>query len=160
MPSDIQKNERRSVHRTQWAAQFAVASELCKKGYEVAFTMGNNPSVDLMVSSPRKTTFSIDVKGLYKRNFWVVSAKEFRPNLFYVFAFVPDDAPNRFSFCRRHRSTKKFAPSLIARANEPSKRESLATKLASSHASVGHTQRNLRTRGTFCRNSIEGHSSF
>ena len=28
-------------HQTQWAAQFAVASELCKRGYEVSFTMGN-----------------------------------------------------------------------------------------------------------------------
>jgi len=26
----------RSVHQTQWAAQFAVASELCKRGYQVA----------------------------------------------------------------------------------------------------------------------------
>ena len=29
-------------HQTQWAAQFAVASELCKRGYEVSFTLGNN----------------------------------------------------------------------------------------------------------------------
>lgn len=43
---------RRSVHRTQWASQFAVASELCKRGYQVAFTMGNHPSVDITVWSP------------------------------------------------------------------------------------------------------------
>jgi hypothetical protein len=37
-------------HQTQWAAQFAVASELCKRGYEVSFTMGNTaPVADLMV---------------------------------------------------------------------------------------------------------------
>jgi hypothetical protein len=40
-------------HQTQWAAQFAVASELCKRGYEVSFTMGNTtPIADLMVVSP------------------------------------------------------------------------------------------------------------
>jgi hypothetical protein len=29
-------------HFTQSAAQFAVASELCKRGYEVSFTLGHN----------------------------------------------------------------------------------------------------------------------
>jgi hypothetical protein len=32
-------------HQTQWAAQFAVASELCKRGYEVSFTMGNTAPI-------------------------------------------------------------------------------------------------------------------
>jgi hypothetical protein len=90
------KPERRSVHRTQWAAQFAVASELCKRGYEVAFTMGNHPSVDLMVTSPKGIPFHIDVTGLYRKNFWVVKPKAPKPNLFYVFAFVPDAGANEF----------------------------------------------------------------
>ena len=90
------KVARRSAHRTQWAAQFAVASELCKRGYEVAFTMGNHPVVDLMVISSNQTSFGIDVKGLYKPNFWGVRAKPPKVNLFYVFALVPDDRPNRF----------------------------------------------------------------
>jgi hypothetical protein len=29
--------EKRSGHQTQWAAQFVVACELCKRGYEVSF---------------------------------------------------------------------------------------------------------------------------
>jgi len=90
------KPERRSVHRTQWAAQFAVASELCKRGYEVAFTMGNHPSVDIMVKSQNGVSFGVDVKGLYKRNFWVVRSKPSQANLYYVFAFVPDGRPNDF----------------------------------------------------------------
>jgi hypothetical protein len=89
-------SERRSVHRTQWAAQFAVASELCKRGYEVAFTMGNHPSVDIMVNSPSGFSFGIDVKGLYRKNFWVVQPKDIKDRLFYVLAFVPDDGQNRF----------------------------------------------------------------
>ena len=91
-----EKVTRRSTHRTQWAAQFAVASELCKKGYEVAFTVGNHPNVDLMATSPSGVSFGIDVKGLYRRNFWAVKAKPFKSGLFYILAFVPDDAPNRF----------------------------------------------------------------
>src|ERR1700683_1792340 len=70
--------EKHSAHRTQWAAQFGVASELCKRGYQVALTMGNHPVVDLMVVSPKGKQFSIDVKGLYKRNFWVVNPKNER----------------------------------------------------------------------------------
>jgi len=89
--------ERRLLtHRTQWAAQFAVASELCKRGYEVAFTMGNHPSVDIMVSSRSGDQFGIDVKGLYKRNFWVVKPKAARAALFYVLAYVPTGEANRF----------------------------------------------------------------
>ena len=62
------KAKRRSGHQTQWAAQFAVASELCKRGYEVAFTLGHNtPLADLMVISPRKKPFLIDVKGLSEK---------------------------------------------------------------------------------------------
>ena len=87
---------RRSVHRTQWAAQFAVASELCKRGHQVALTLGNHPAVDLMAISPTGNSFTIDVKGLYKKNVWGVTEKVARKSLFYVFAFVPDDDPNQF----------------------------------------------------------------
>ena len=90
------KQSTHRTHRTQWAAQFAVASELCKRNYQVAFTMGNNPQVDLMVRSPRGATFVVDVKGLYKPNYWIVSPKPNRKGLFYVLAFVPDDEPNQF----------------------------------------------------------------
>jgi len=96
MSDKPEPRKRREGHRTQWAAQFAVASELCKRGYEVALTMGNHPRKDIMVSSPSGTDFSIDVKGLYKRNFWAVKKKSPIDHLFYVFAFVPDDKPNRY----------------------------------------------------------------
>ncbi len=90
--------ERRPAHRSQWAAQFAVASELCKRGYEVSFTMGNTtPLADLMVVSPRsKEMFLIDVKGQYKKNPWPIKRKTIRSKLFYVLAFVPHDSPNRY----------------------------------------------------------------
>jgi hypothetical protein len=86
-----------SGHQTQWAAQFAVASELCKRGHEVAFTLGHNtPLADLMVISPAKKHFLIDVKGLARRNPWLVKRKDVRPGLYYVLAFVPSDEPNQF----------------------------------------------------------------
>ena len=87
----------RSVHQTQWAAQFAVASELCKQGYQVALTLGNHPTVDLMVVSPSGKQFLVDVKGQYRPNsFWLVKRTPKRDDLFYVLAYVPDNAPNEF----------------------------------------------------------------
>jgi hypothetical protein len=86
----------RSPHRTQWAAQFAVASELCKRDYQVALTLGNHPAVDLMVISPRMRSFQIEVKGLYRKNYWQLRKQEPRSELFYVFAYVPDREQNRF----------------------------------------------------------------
>ncbi len=41
--------KRHSSHQTQWAAQFAAASELCKRDAD----LGNHPAVDLMVQSPK-----------------------------------------------------------------------------------------------------------
>ncbi len=100
MGEEAGTKEKRSSHRTQWAAQFAVASELCKRGYEVSFTMGNTtPLADLMLVSPKtKAMFLIDVKGLYRPNPWVIRRKAIRNGLFYVFTFVPNHGVNRF-FC-------------------------------------------------------------
>jgi hypothetical protein len=54
-------------HQTQWAAQFAVASELCKRGYEVAFTSGHTtPIADLMVVSPKEKQMYASVKPTQK----------------------------------------------------------------------------------------------
>jgi hypothetical protein len=88
----------RNPHRTQWAAQFAVASELCKRGYEVALTMGNNtPLADLMIVSPEtKKQFLVDVKGRYLRNAWRIKRREGRDNFFYVLAYVPNKGSNQF----------------------------------------------------------------
>jgi hypothetical protein len=67
-----------------------------QRNYQVALTLGNHPIVDLMVQSPNGKQFSIDVKGLYKHNFWAVRQKVVSQKLFYVLAFVPQDRPNEF----------------------------------------------------------------
>ena len=60
--------------------------------------MGNStPVVDLMVVSPkRKQMFLVDVKGLYRRNPWLVHRKPRRDDLYYVLAYVPTESPNQF----------------------------------------------------------------
>jgi len=59
--------------------------------------MDNAPLADLMVVSPkRKEMFLVDVKGLYRRNPWLVKRKDSRANLFFVLAYVPTSEPNQF----------------------------------------------------------------
>jgi hypothetical protein len=102
-------------HQTQWAAQFAVASELCKQGYEVAFTSGNaTPIADLMVVSPKdKIPFLIDVKGLFRKNPWLIKRKEHRNNLFYVLAYVPEGRPNEFFILSQAKVNKHVKTELV-----------------------------------------------
>lgn len=113
-----QLTPRQRGHQTQWAAQFAVASELCKRGYEVAFTSGHTtPIADLMVVSPKsKTMFLVDVKGLYRTNPWVIKRKATREHLFYILAFVPTDQPNRF-FVLSQREINRYVVSELQRLN-------------------------------------------
>jgi hypothetical protein len=49
-----------------------------------------------MVISPGGKPFRVDVKGVYKKNFFGVRKQPARDDLYYVFAYVPDAAPNRF----------------------------------------------------------------
>ncbi len=102
-------------HQTQWAAQFAVASELCKRGYEVAFTSGHTtPIADLMVVSPKeKQMFLVDVKGLYRRNPWLIKRKPPRDNLFYVLTFVPVGDVNRYFILSQHEVHSLIASELL-----------------------------------------------
>lgn len=120
MVAERMKPGRHRGHQTQWAAQFAVASELCKRGYEVSFTMGNAaPIADLMVVSPvRREMFLIDVKGLYKPNPWIVKRKSLRANLFYVLAFVPPQGSNEF-FVLNQNDTHILIESELKRLNRP-----------------------------------------
>jgi hypothetical protein len=108
--------------RTQWAAQFAAAAELCKRGYEVSFTMGNaTPVADLMLVSPKlKQMFLIDVKGLYRKNSWLIKRKPIRRDLYYVLAFVPEDGTNRFFVISQQNMNSLIAEELkrLGRPNE------------------------------------------
>jgi hypothetical protein len=83
---------------TQWTAQWAVAAELARADYEVAFTGGNTPMADLMVRHRDGRLFSVDVKGSRPTNakgtrgnsFWA-APKPLDPNLFYVVVLVGRD---------------------------------------------------------------------
>src|SRR6267143_818765 len=71
---------------SQWAAQFLVAAELERDGYDVCFTMGHHtPIADLMVGDPTTgEQFWIDVKGVWGKSAWWGKPKSPRKDLFYI----------------------------------------------------------------------------
>jgi hypothetical protein len=85
--------------------------------------MGNHPRVDLMVISPSGIKFAVDVKGLYKRNWWLITEKETLQNLFYVLAFVPVNAPNQF-FILKQEQVNQAIPRFVEQGRQERLRKS------------------------------------
>jgi hypothetical protein len=50
----------------------------------------------MVVSPIDKEPFLVDVKGLYRKNPWIIKRKTNRKSLFYILAYVPMDEPNQF----------------------------------------------------------------
>src|SRR5258708_37015724 len=76
-----------------WAAQFLVAAELERHGYDVAFTMGSStPVADLMAGhAPTGEQFWGEVKGLWASNPRCGKANPIKTNLFYGLVLVGED---------------------------------------------------------------------
>ena len=94
--SVAEKAPRRSGWRTNQAAKFAVASELCKRGYKVELTVGKRHGTDITVTSPEGATFGVNVSSLYKPNPFLLNPKEPAADLYSILALVPDEGQNRF----------------------------------------------------------------
>jgi hypothetical protein len=56
--------------------------------------------------------FLIDVKGLYRKNPWLVKRKLARANLFYILAYVPEGAPNEFFVLSQTQANRLIAAEL------------------------------------------------
>ena len=54
----------------------------------------------------RNKMFLIDVKGQRTKNFWQITAKPARDNLYYVLSYVPTDQPPRFYVLSQRRLSK------------------------------------------------------
>ena len=66
----------------------------------------------MVVSPESKTMFPVDVKGLYRKNPWVIKRKDPRENTYYILAFVPPDAPNRFFVLKQDAANALIASEL------------------------------------------------
>ncbi len=87
----------RRNYQTQWAGQFGVAHELIRRGYLVSFTTGNAPADDLLCSSPSGTPFTVQVKSLGAKGFFLyqTSLLQSKSTRYFVFVLVPKDASQR-----------------------------------------------------------------
>jgi hypothetical protein len=82
----------RTNHHTSTAAAFAVGAELSRRGYDVAFTRGNSPRIDLLATVPDGPSFKVQVKGISKAWGFFVQESFFRAplqtDLFLVIVLV------------------------------------------------------------------------
>lgn len=83
-----------SRYSTQWAGQFYVAAELCKREFLVSFTLGNAEQTDLMVKSPNGKSFRVEVKTQRTVNFWRYRHRAASEDLFYIFVYLGEIEQN------------------------------------------------------------------
>jgi len=77
-----------SGFNTEQSARGYLMYQLALRGYLVQLTDSRFPTEDMLVVSPHKTHFGIDVKGQQTENFWQYSYKPPHPDRYYAFIFV------------------------------------------------------------------------
>ena len=109
------KTTKRLNQYTASAGTLAVASELSRRGYDAAITLGNTPTLDILCSSPGGTPFTVQVKSVSSHQ-WVLVRKEHlagpaREALFFVVVLIPDDlsAPCAFHVLTHAEACDNFA---------------------------------------------------
>ena len=89
----LTKKMKRAIQHTATAAVLALGAELSRRGYDVTFTMGNTPKIDMMGAVPDGKTFKIQVKGISNEAGFFVGEKFFegdsQSDLFLVVVYVP-----------------------------------------------------------------------
>jgi len=89
--------KKRKNYQTQWSGQFGVAHELTRRGYLVTFTTGNAPAADLLCESPSGAAFSVQVKSLSSKTYFLYQATLLEPNpsRFFLFVLIPQPVLQR-----------------------------------------------------------------
>lgn len=84
-------------YQTQWVGQFGVAHELTRRGYLVSFTTGNAPADDLLCKSPSGESFSVQVKSLSSKTYFLYQPSLLEPknDRFFVFVLIPQIVSDR-----------------------------------------------------------------
>ena len=81
-----------SKTNTGISAEFFVAAELSRRGYNVTLTFGNTKSIDLLIEK-NNSTIAIQVKGIQRKKSicWNLKRTSIRENLIYVFVNLNAD---------------------------------------------------------------------
>jgi hypothetical protein len=80
-----------TTHNTEQATRGYVTYELARRGYLVQSTDSRFPREDLLIVSPNRKHFGIDVKGQRTKNFWQIKKPELSDQLFYFLVYMPKD---------------------------------------------------------------------
>ena len=92
---------KRKTHQTARAGEYAVASELNRRGFDTVTFTGNMPEIDLIALTPEKKALRIQVKSQTGSG-WLVNVderlKEPQPDMFWALVLLPkaEDEPPRF----------------------------------------------------------------
>lgn len=107
---------KRAIQHTSSAAVLAIGAELSRRGYDVTFTLGNTPHIDMMCAVPAGEQFKIQVKGISSANGFYIDKSFFdepiQPNLFLVVVLVPpieEESAFRFFVLSHDEAVKEFA---------------------------------------------------
>ncbi|MVO08556.1 hypothetical protein GOQ30_05195 [Flavobacterium sp. TP390] len=81
--------------QTGIAAEYYVAGELLRLGYNVTFTFGNTKSIDLLIEKD-DTIIAIQVKGIQRTKSicWNLDKTKVKPNIYYVLVNLHIDKPS------------------------------------------------------------------
>ena len=58
----------------------------------MALTLGNAEFTDLMVESPNRQHFGVDVKGQSTKSYWMIKQREPYDNRYFILVYVPRDS--------------------------------------------------------------------
>ena len=85
------KRQKVKNYLTQWAGQYAVAAELTRRGYLVAFTLGNAIVFDLLCQpTSGGAAFGIQVKSLGSKGYFPISDLDCgEPSDYLILVYVP-----------------------------------------------------------------------
>jgi len=88
------KAKRTDGQITNLAGEFFVAAELLKRGLQTSVTFGNAKAIDLLAFNEETgRTFTVQVKGLRKKNYFLISHGKVAPQ--HVYVFVVLNAPGQ-----------------------------------------------------------------
>lgn len=102
---------KRKRQHTASAAALATGAELSRRGYDVAFTLGNTARLDMLCCAPNGKAFKVQVKGISDKYGFYIDKSFFDgddEDLFLVVVLVPygEDEPFQF-FVLSHAEAKK-----------------------------------------------------
>ncbi|MEW5795968.1 MAG: hypothetical protein AB1772_06365 [Candidatus Zixiibacteriota bacterium] len=102
------KIDRNCVHL---AGEFFVAAELCKRGYNVALTMGNAKAIDILAEK-RGGAALVQVKSVQRKTGWPIMKDKIEKNVVYVLVCLNEPGePPSYSIMTEHEareSTKQY----------------------------------------------------